>query len=568
MTDLSTMSDEELKALHGQTNPLAAMSDEDLKKAYGQNDPSIAYDVAASIPTGAGKGLATLLGLPADVAGKVGYYRDKYITNPLVSAIGGTPMSEDTLQHGPQEYAGSGPINNVIQKVAGEYHAPQTPYGKYAESGAQFGVGALAMPAAGLAGVASNVLRYGIIPGLATEAAGQATEGTKYEPYARMGTAIASTMVNPLRAVTPLPTSEMRQQFVNTLKNEGVTSLTAGQKTGNEALRYLESATGAIPGAGHQAGDIQNLGQQQFTEAAMKRAGAGPDASPEVLGLNQKRLSQTYDQITARNTLVPDSQFGNDLGGVLNSYDRLLEPQQRAIVGNVVDGLIQKIGQNNGVLPGADYQAIRSELRLATDGAHGAHKAALGGIRQSLDDLMQRSVAPSDAALWNQTNREYHAQKTLETAASRAGEAAAEGQITPVNLRNIVSTQNRGAYARGEGQFNDLARAGSAVMNPLPNSGTGQRGHAIDFLGSSLGGGLGAAFGGVPGAAGGAALGMVASRAVPPIASRALMSGPMQSYLSNQLIGAHVLPTNTAARNLLMIELLKKQSEQPAAQIQ
>ena len=36
-------------------------------------------------------------------------------------------------------------------------------------------------------------------------------------------------------------------------------------------------------------------------------------------------------------------------------------------------------------------------------------------------------------------------------------------------------TQNRRAYARGQGDFADLARAGEGVMKPLPNSGTAPR---------------------------------------------------------------------------------------------
>jgi hypothetical protein len=84
------------------------------------------------------------------------------------------------------------------------------------------------------------------------------------------------------------------------------------------------------------------------------------------------------------------------------------------------------------------------------------------------------------------------AQKVLEKTASRAGEATAEGQIVPANLRNTVAAENRGAYARGEGEFSGLARAGAGVMAPLPNSGTGQRNIIWDVLnGATLGAGAG-----------------------------------------------------------------------------
>jgi len=154
---------------------------------------------------------------------------------------------------------------------------------------------------------------------------------------------------------------------------------------------------------------------------------------------------------------------------------------------------------------------------------------------------MGRSISPEDQALWQQTRREYAAQKVIEKAASRAGEATSEGQITPANLRNTVAGENRGGYARGEGQFAELARAGANVMTPLPNSGTAQRANAFHLLNSAL---LG-----IPQAVGG----------------RVVMSPPVQSYLSNQLMNG-ALPNSPEARRLLITEMLLKTQQQPTAE--
>ena len=542
MTDLQSMSDEELKALYGQSNPLANMSDEDLKKAYGQVGPSVAQDVAASGVTGVGRGLANLFGSPADYGDTAAYYRDKYLTNPIVSALGGKPYSEEQLSKTPAaDVAGSAPINKFIQKVGGEYHEPQTTAGKYAESIGEFLPSAVAAPGS----ITSNAIRYGLLPGVASEAAGQATAGTKYEPYAKVAAAAGSTLINPSRAVTPLPTSEMRQQFVKTLQDEGITSLTAGQKTGNEALRYLESASSAAPMAGHKASEIQGLGQQQFTEAAMRRAGAGPDASPEVLGSNQKRLGGEFERLSKQNSLVPDDQFIGDLTKSVKDYRNVPESQQKNLLQGYIDDIIPHV--NNGHMPGEMYQEMRSRLTSqakayrSTDPALGQ---ALGGLRDSLDNAMFRSIAPEDAQAWQLARKQYAAQKVLEKAASRAGEATAEGQITPANLRNTVSSENRGVYARGEGQFSDLARAGSAVMYPLPNSGTAQRLNAFHILNSAT---LGA---------------------VPALTGRAIMSTPVQNYLANQLIRGSALPANPTAKQLMLIESLQKLRNDPTSQVQ
>lgn len=529
------------------THPEGASPDEIISYAKANYQPSTsstAYDVAASGAAGVGKGTAGLLGLPADAANALAYYRDKYVTNPIVGALGGTQQTEEQLSAKPDfnKAIGSENIQKQIEKVTGEFHKPETTLGKYAETAGEFIPGALAAPG----GIATNAIRYGVLPGIASEAAGQATAGTSYEPWARAGAGIAAGLINPSRAITPLPASDMRNKMVEALKGEGVTSLTAGQKTGNEGLRYMESAASASPMAGGGAARIQGEGQQQFTEAVMRRAGAGPDASPEVLSANQKRLGQTFEDLSARNSLKSDPQFATDLGQTLREYDKVLPAAQKQIVGNLANDIVDKITVGGGSMSGVDYQAARSRLGRMADNARmndPDFAEALRGMRDALDSGMARSISPADREAWQTARREYGAQKMIETAASRAGEATAEGQITPPNLRNTVAAKNRGGYARGEGDFAELARAGASVMTPLPNSGTAQRMNAFNILGI-----LNGATAGV----------------VPAVTGRALMSEPVQNYLSNQLIHGNVLPSSPAAQRLLLVEMLQRGLVPPA----
>lgn len=524
------------------THPDGATPDEIISYAKANYKPeqksSTAYDVAASGAAGVGKGTAGLLGLPADAANAFAYYRDKYITNPIVGALGGTQQTEEQLSAKPEfnKAIGSENIQKQMEKVTGEFHKPETTAGKYAENVGEFIPGAIAAPG----GVVTNAIRYGVLPGLASEAAGQATAGTSYEPWARAGAGIAAGLINPSRAVTPLPASDMRNRMVQALKGEGVTSLTAGQKTGNEGLRYMESAASAAPMAGGGAAKIQGEGQRQFTEAVMRRAGAGPDASPEVLAANQERLGRTFDDLSARNSVKADPQLATDLGQTLREYDKVLPAAQKQIVGNLATDIVDKFTAGGGVMSGVDYQAARSRLSKMSKNATGKDDDfadALRGMRDALDNGMSRSVSPADREAWLTARKEYGAQKTIETAASRAGEATAEGQITPPNLRNTVAAKDRGAYARGSGDFAELARAGASVMTPLPNSGTAQRMNAFNILGILNGATAGA---------------------IPAVTGRALMSKPMQDYLSNQLIHGNVLPSSPAAQRLLIVEMLQK----------
>jgi hypothetical protein len=90
-----------------------------------------------------------------------------------------------------------------------------------------------------------------------------------------------------------------------------------------------------------------------------------------------------------------------------------------------------------------------------------------------------------------------------------------------------ASSGNRGGYATGQSDFTKLAKAGQAVMTPLPNSGTASRINARN-LGSGLLAGGGALTAGLPG--------MIAGLVAPQVAGRALMSRPVQKYLANQAV--------------------------------
>src|SRR5438270_771317 len=89
-----------------------------------------------------------------------------------------------------------------------------------------------------------------------------------------------------------------------------------------------------------------------------------------------------------------------------------------------------------------------------------------------------RSCAPpaaADAAAWNEARGQWRNWKAIERASTGAGSATAEGYLSPSQLRTAVVGQGRGAYARGEGDLAELARAGEAVLRPLPQSGTAPR---------------------------------------------------------------------------------------------
>lgn len=479
-----------------------------IKKNMPTEKPTTSTDVAKSAGVGVGKGVISLAGLPGDLAelGARGLDRaTRFVGDKLGLDI---PERKDR----PPTY-GSSDITKAVEGVTGEFYKPQTTPGKYAETIGEFAPAA----AAGPGGIARRLLLGAVVPGAASEAAGEATAGTKAEPYARVAGALAGGVAPSAlgRAITPAPASAARQRLVDILENEGVTSLTAGQRTGNESLRYAESTLGNAPFSGQPANRIAREGQEQFTEAAMRRAGSGPDATPDVLAANSRRLGNEFDRLSANNTLQMDQQFGNEVGAVLRSYDRVPASQQRATVQGYADDIINHAIQNNGTMPGVYYQEMRSRLSRQSKSLRDTDPTlsqALGDLRDALDSAMRRSISPADRQAWDTARREYGAQKVIEKAASRAGEATAEGQITPANLRNTVAAENRGAYARGQGDFSELSRAGAGVMAPMPQSGTAPRSAFYNIAN------------------------MLSMGVIPATAGRVLMSRPVQGYLSNQAV--------------------------------
>lgn len=72
------------------------------------------------------------------------------------------------------------------------------------------------------------------------------------------------------RAISPVANAVSGRvaRAVQTLRNEGITDLTAGQQTGNKFLKYYESEHG-----GRTVQDVYDNQQQQFTSAALRRIG-------------------------------------------------------------------------------------------------------------------------------------------------------------------------------------------------------------------------------------------------------------------------------------------------------
>lgn len=497
--------------------------------------PSVAGDIADAIPAGLAKGAIGIASLP----GELGGYLNKGI-DKIAGALG-LPVAP-TRPIGTNEQ-----ITKAVEKAIGHpLYEAQTVPGQYVQTAAEFLPAAIGGPET----IGARLLRA-LGPAVTSETAGQLTKGTAAEPYARLAGAVAAPTVAAAgrRIVTPLPAAPERQALVNTLRNEGV-DLTAGQATGSRPLQWAESTFGDMPGSGGRPATTQARQAEQFTGAALRRAGEVADrATPPVIDNAFTRIGNQFETVGRRNNVRADMQFANELAQVENEYNSLVGPNMRApVIENSLNDIWHNIAQNGGHLTGQQYNAMTSRLaRQARSTNDPQLREALYGVRHAIDDAFERTLTASgnltDLAALRQARREYRNLLVLEKAATGPGSATAEGLISPSQLRGATVGQNRRAYARGHGDFADLARAGEGIMRPLPNSGTAPRQwmqHALSVLGGVLGG----TTAGLPGA--------VAGLAAPGVAGRVLMSRPVQGYLGNQLLARPATPRLSPNRQRLM----------------
>lgn len=494
-------------------------------KAAASAEPGLgladtAEDAAKSIGIGAAQGALGIATLPGNLEQLARLGFDKTATalgydDPALEKNTILPTFNDA--------------KSAIEKYTGGFYQPKTTVGEYARTLGEFAPTALAGPG----GAAARTLNV-VAPAVASETAGQLTKGTAVEPWARAAAGLAGGYLPTatMRAVTPLSNDAARAAQVATLQHEGVDALTAGQQTGNRAVRWFESAANDVPFNGGRGVAMNDRAAEQFTSAALQRAGVqnANRATPDVIDGAFTNLGNQFDALAQRNALNVDNHFLNDINHAVGEYHYITPESMRPpIIQALSDDLH---GLAGGQMGGDVYQALRSRIEAMRRSAINGNPQfadALGNIREALDNAMARSATPADQAAWAQARTQYRNLLAIEKAMSGAGENTALGLISPSQLRTAVKTQNKRTYVRGQNDLGNLARAGESIMKPLPNSGTPAR-LAAQHVMSGLGAVVGGATGHIPGAVVGAFVPALAQG----LLARTVMSGPVQRYLSNQ----------------------------------
>jgi hypothetical protein len=472
------------------------------------------------------RGIADVPALPANLAqlGAMGVEKALGMEEPsMVSrALAALPDTREML--------GAVPVIGPESR----YQAPGT-VGEFISTAGEFagGAGASAGPRA--------MLKYGAAPGVASEAAGQATEGRAAEPYARTAAAllapaaVGAAQKGIQRAVSPM-TGQLdpsRMQAVDTLREAGVTP-TAGQVVGGRAAEgqlYREASTTAGRALADDA-------LEDFTAAAMRSVGStARKATPDALEEATSRIGKVFDEATAGVEVVPSSRDLTAMSKALEVYRELAPKDAVAPIFENINKALVRSFRAGAPISAKSVASWRSSLSKLTTSADTATRNAAVSALEAVDDAIDSSLVaagkPELVSKLSEARNQYRNLLALERAAQRSE----TGIITPAQLRNALLAQGRRRYVQGKGDLGPLTRAGAEVLEALPNSGTQQRLSAGQVMSGAAGGtgvGLGTFGLGLDPMTATAA--GAAAAVAPTLRNQFLSSNMGQRYFLNQLI--------------------------------
>lgn len=341
-------------------------------------------DVTKAVGSGLVTGTEALLGLPGDLmqgAHDLGGWAGRNIRS--LAGLPDKPADAPALSN-PVPLPTSGDVAQANNAVTGfTPYQPKTTIGKYANTAAEFIPGAVALGGAG--GIARKALAYGVAPGLASEAAGQATEGTALEGPARFAGALVGgmaggRMMRPSAAAGPTAADLKAQgrsiyKSFDTPQGQLVLEPRAFNKIANDvsSAAYKARISKASPKSLAILKEIENMGA----------AGVAPDIL-EIDGLRRQlgALAKSADGTErfmaglmtrklddAMNALRPADIIAGDATDALQKITKARDLWSRGKKADIIEGILEKAQR----AAGANYTsaglmtAVKQKFRALAD---------------------------------------------------------------------------------------------------------------------------------------------------------------------------------------------------------
>lgn len=199
---------------------------------YASGAVNTGLDAVTSFGRGVAKGAISLAGLPGDLEQLIGKG-----VKAAGTALGVPPPPEADAIAAEKGLPTQASITKRVEDVAGPFQEPQTHLGHDVQSVGEFVPAALAGPG----GMVRKLATLAVVPGVASEEAGRATEGTSlepYKPYIKAGAAIASGVGASMLGGAGTSTNALRKQLPEYVTDAHVTQ--AESLIGDAAARGVQ----------------------------------------------------------------------------------------------------------------------------------------------------------------------------------------------------------------------------------------------------------------------------------------------------------------------------------------
>lgn len=447
---------------------------------FAERKMGVAEDVTKSAGAGLARGVALTAGLP-ELGQQIGDFLAQQTVGRAINAVktGGkdfspVPSERASTASDALSFPSSDQVQRGIETFTGPLHEPQTTAGKYARTAAEFVPGTLMAPGGS---VVRNAILYGVVPGLTSEAAGQATKGTALEPWARVGGAFAGAGLSALLSRPGNASQAIRQQLpegvtpqmvddaaalIQRASQQGVTlawpealSQVAGRPVMTNVMRHLEGAPQT------EARMAEFFGQRP---QQIERAGRGAFDNLAPANRNPSSIGPAVGQEA--------EGIVNDVRGAINKASEplykvsepvLLPPQEMARV-NALPGVPEAI------------KAVRGDPQLNRYVAHLPDNSVgfLNEVKKYLDTAAENASAPVNQARNMQRSAGYgmDAAAVRDAARNASPDYAAALDLQARAREQFLQPLLNGPMGKLASRDTTTRAAINALFpaNPIPNS--------------------------------------------------------------------------------------------------
>jgi hypothetical protein len=438
----------------------------DMSRSQPNAQTSPVYDQAADIAKGFGGGLVR------GTANTIGFVTDtapNFIADQLNwlegKARGETPEETqarvaadraeipDWLKSVGDNLSVSG-IQRNIESVTGPAYVPHTRAGRFANAAGEFIPGAVAM--SGPANIARNAIAYGVVPGLVSEGAGQAFEGSAAETPARIVGALAGGIGS---------AAAMRSGTAAGMVREAVEGATPQQIDAAEQLFQRAAQAGqpisraealqAVTQGGTNIGDLQHTvegmgGLRQFYAQRPTQ--------------NEVAARRAFNQVAL--PAVDPSQLGPAIGG---EAERIVQ-NVRTAINTATRPMYDAAGQN--LVPQQVHAAMMADPLFAQTVETIRRDPALNAVVRSASD---RSVRMYDEVAKQLEQRSQNASQVLNPQHNQTV-SAVTGNLGG-DVKGIAIASDRAAVngpSSYEAALANQARFRQRYLEPLLNGPIGK----------------------------------------------------------------------------------------------